>query len=262
MEPASVNQIDKKLVEESFRASGPTYEEKAVVQKVISRQLVTYLGASARRTFNKAIEIGCCTGYLTEFLCHRFGVKEIYVNDLVSDFCYQTCQRLQVSDCTLNPLALPGDIEAIELPLGVDLVVSSSTLQWMNDLTGLLDRIHASLNKDGYIAFSIFGNGTMKEIGELSGRGLQYRSRKYLQKILMARFNLELFTTEVQTLHFPSVRAILRHIQQTGVGGVGKARWTRSKLEKFEMDYQDRFGSEKGLPVSYRSHYIVATKAA
>lgn len=261
MDKCSIQQIDKKLVEDSFRASGPTYEEKAVVQKLISRQLVTYLGAICDQNFISALEIGCCTGYLTEFLCHRFGVKEIYINDLVEAFCQQTCNRLKASDCNLILHPFPGDIESLLLPEGIDLVISSSTLQWMTDLEGLLKRIKCCLNDKGYLAISIFGQGTMKEISSLTGRGLQYCAEETLQEIVTNEFEVELFTTDTNTLYFPSVRSILRHIQQTGVGGVGQSRWTKSSLKSFENQYQLQFGSDKGLPVTYLSHYIVAKKS-
>lgn len=260
MYTASQYQIDKKLVKDSFRASGPTYEDKAVVQKVISRRLVTFLGTTCHSNFASVLEIGCCTGYLTEFLCHRFSVREVYINDLVEDFCIQTHDRLLNCACNLSAHQLPGDIESLRLPSQLDLVISSSTLQWMVDLKGLFERMAKSLNDDGYLAFSIFCPGTMKEINSITGRGLLYHDKEKLKGIVQENFSIELFTNDTHTLYFPSVRAILRHIQQTGVGGLGRTKWTRSSLQEFEHEYRQRYESEKGLPITYCSNYVIAKR--
>lgn len=260
MHSPSKQQIDKELVRESFRASGSTYEDKAVVQKIISRQLVTYLGATCRKGLNSALEIGCCTGYLTELLCNRLGIRVIYLNDLVEDFCTFTNSRLESCNGQLALHMLPGDIESLQLPNGLDLVVSSSTLQWMDDLDSLLKKICSSLNPGGHLAFSIFGPGTMREISEITGRGLLYYDEQSLKKLVLKEFSVELFTSDTHILHFPSVRAVLRHIQQTGVGGLGRTRWTKSTLQQFEYEYKKRFSSEKGLSITYCSNYVVARK--
>lgn len=260
MHTASKHQIDKSLVADSFKASWATYEEKAIVQKVISRQLVSFLGAICRNSFTNALEIGCCTGYMTEALCYKFGIKNIYVNDLVSEFCVQTCERLRKSDCSVDPIPFAGDIESLDLPNKLDLVVSSSTLQWMSDLGGLLERIRLALVSEGYLAFTIFGNGTMREISSITGRGLHYHSEEQLREMVAAIFDVELFTTDTSVLHFPSVRAILRHIQQTGVSGIGRNKWTKSSLTLFEQTYKQRYQDEKGLPLTYSSHYVIAKK--
>ncbi len=112
-------QVDKKLVAESFRASGLTYEGKAVVQQQLSKLLVKMLGDHGGKNYTNILEVGCGTGYLTELLCREFSVETIYINDIVEDFCLKTYDRVGYTSRQVFPL--PGDIEVIELAEGFDL---------------------------------------------------------------------------------------------------------------------------------------------
>jgi hypothetical protein len=62
-------------------------------------------------------------------------------------------------------------------------------------------------------------------------------------------------------IFFPSARAILRHIKSTGVGGLGGGKgWTASRLKMFEQQYQEKFATAQGLPVSYSAITVIAQK--
>ncbi len=75
--------VDKELVAESFRASGVTYEEKAVVQQQLSELLIKMLGDQGGKNYTNILEVGCGTGYLTELLCREFSVETIYMSLLI-----------------------------------------------------------------------------------------------------------------------------------------------------------------------------------
>ncbi len=251
-------QVDKKLVAESFRASGLTYEGKAVVQQQLSKLLVKMLGDHGGKNYTNILEVGCGTGYLTELLCREFSVETIYINDIVEDFCLKTYDRVGYTSRQVFPL--PGDIEVIELAEGFDLVVSSATFQWMSDLKSLMSKIYSSIRPGGYLAFSIFAPGTMEEISSITGAGLPYLDNGELKEIVEEEFQLEFFDTLTTRLYFPSVRAILKHIRQTGVGGVGRSHWTVRSLRDFEDKYRKRYQTAEGLPVSYHATFVVAKR--
>ncbi len=243
--------IDKKRVAENFRASLATYEESAQVQNEIACQLMSYLRDQQEtdRVID-CLEIGCCTGYLAEQMCTRLSVGTYFGNDIVPEFTELTCQRIE-SRCG-RVCALPGDIETVELPDSLDLVISSATFQWIEDLEGLFTRIAAALSPGGVLLFSMFGPGTMHEISSLRGSSLDFPTEEKLQAMLAGNFVPEWFVTCNRVLYFDTVRAILKHIKKTGVGGVGGIRWTRKSLQKFEKGYRDRFATKHGLPVRNR----------
>ena len=52
---------------------------------------------------------------------------------------------------------LIGDVETLELPQQLDMIVSGSALQWMQDLPLLLKRCNDVLTDSGWLCFSTFG---------------------------------------------------------------------------------------------------------
>ena len=267
--------LDKKRVAEHFGSCLETYEDNATVQQEISRQFFNLLSRYEIKEFSKVLEIGCCTGFLTELICSAHEVKTIWLNDIVPEFCVATAERInrlrqdnlpqhdfriKEKEYVKEIHLLPGDIEKTNLPEGLDIVLSSSTFQWLQDLERLFGRIYGCLNEGGILAFSLFGPGTMEEIRLLTGRGLPYLPHSELQKITASFFDIVHIHRERKRIYLPSVRAVLRHIQKTGVGGLGRPGWTISEFRKFENEYRARFETDLGIPVSYVSTFIIARK--
>lgn len=250
--------VDKELVASCFKTSAATYEENAIVQKEISRQLIALLQRYEQISYKRVLEVGCCTGNLTHILSDSLSIGVIYVNDLIAEFCNVTKNR--IDELVGRVITLPGDIEKNILPPNLDLVISSSTFQWMVDLPGLLKNLAKVLNPTGHLAFSIFSPGTMEEISSLSGRGLTYHTNDQLVEMLINHFQVLSIHSETRRLYFPSFRAVLRHIRQTGVGGVESSRWSLGKLKEFERRYLARYLSEDGLPVTYVATFVLAQK--
>ncbi len=250
--------LDKQLIAASFKASAATYEEHATVQRQISRQLVTFLQALDFVNPARVLEIGCCTGILTELLVGQLHINTLYLNDIVEEFCTTTGER--VAQSVVHVESLPGDIEKCSLPEELDLVVSSATFQWIVDLPALFASIHRVLRADGYLVFSIFGPGTMGEISELTDRSLPYHSTDSLQRMLSDRFRIISLQSETRKIYFPTVREVLLHIRHTGVGGLGRSKWLQGRFKEFTRQYRSRFASERGFPVTYASTFVVAEK--
>ncbi len=258
MEKGHLDHLDKGLVAGCFKASAATYENSAIVQKEISRQLIAILQRFSHVGYSRVLEVGCCTGNLTEMLSESAPLHNLFINDLVPDFCTFTEKRIAEQVGQVH--ALPGDIEKTVLPKNLDLVISSSTFQWMVDLPGLMGNIASALNDKGHLAFSIFSPGTMEEIKALTGRGLRYHANEELAAMLADHFQVLSIHSETRRLFFPSVMAILRHIRLTGVGGLDRKKWSFRKLKDFERRYVEQYFSEDGLPVTYVSTFVIAEK--
>jgi malonyl-CoA O-methyltransferase len=258
LEKGYSDHLDKEHVAGCFRASAVTYEKSAIVQKEISRQLIAILQRFSQVDYSRVLEVGCCTGNLTEMLSESAHIDNLFINDLVPDFCTFTEDRIAEQVGQVH--ALPGDIEKIVLPKSLDLVISSSTFQWMVDVSALMGNIASALNDKGYLVFSIFSPGTMGEIKALTGRGLRYHSNEELVEMLAADFQVLSIHSETRRLFFPSVRAILRHIRLTGVGGLNRNAWDFRTLKDFERRYVQQYFSEDGLPVTYVSTFVIAEK--
>ncbi len=258
MKAPHLQKLDKQLIAESFKASAETYENNAFVQQGIGRKLVRYLQDIDSIDYKKVLEIGCCTGILTEHLVGINKINTLYLNDIVPEFCSTT--SIRVAERVGRVELMPGDIEKCPLPVDLGLIVSSATFQWISDLPALIGKIHGALHDNGYLVFSIFGPGTMREISELTGRSLQYFSEANLSEMLHDIFHIKLLQSETEQIYFPTVREVLKHIRQTGVGGVGRSKWMPGKFKVFEKQYLNRFSSDKGLSVTYASTFVVARK--
>ncbi len=250
--------LDKHRIASCFEASAATYGKSAQVQKEISAQLIDFLGRYEDIHFSNVLEIGCCTGILTELLCDTTRIDTLYLNDIVNKFCMETGRNTKDKVGCLKTLS--GDIETLSLPENLDLVISSSTFQWIEDLARLLRNIHQSLKAGGYVAFSLFSPGTMAEIAEITGNSLYYHSNEALTQMVENGFDIVCNHTEKKCIYFTTVMGVLRHIQETGVGGITRQTWTKKKHREFENRYMTSYGSTKGIPVSYVSSFIIARK--
>jgi len=251
--------LDKKKIGRCFRRAHASYDEHGVVQKKIDEELVNLLAMYPQISYQRVLEVGCCTGVLTEELCKRFPVGKLFLNDLVPEFQQTVINRIDVGS-SQEIVPFFGDIEQLSLPDNLDLVVSSSTFQWLEDLDAFFNKVAVSLNNNGYLVFSLFGPGTLKEFKQLTGIGLHYYEPDALVKKLEIEFELKLVKSRQEKLFFPTPYRLLKHFQATGIGGVSEYRWSSKGLKKFNKQYKEMFGTADGVPVSYVSTIFVATK--
>jgi malonyl-CoA O-methyltransferase len=251
--------LDKDNIARCFRRSLPTYDEAAIVQNRLAAHLLEMLQSLPDSAFRSVLEIGCCTGGLTEMLCREKPVTSLFLNDLVPEFEDVVLRRLeQYNSVELNSCF--GDIEKVDLPEELSLVLSGATLQWLSDLPSFFNRLGRELEPGTYLAFSLFGPGTLKEFSHLTSVELNYYPHSQITAMLEEDFFLECDDHCQEQLFFPSVREIMDHIRATGVGGVSEYRWNKDSLRRFTDGYQKEFGGERGLPVSYVSSCFVARR--
>lgn len=251
--------LDKDRIARCFLRSIHSYDTAAQVQNKLVGRLMQSLQSLPDSTFTSILEIGCCTGTLTEKLCSERPVQKLYCNDLVPEFEEVLQTRLSGnSSVQFHPWF--GDIETLALPSELSLVISGATFQWLSDPHSFLKRLGRELAPGACLAFSLFGPGTLKEFSRLTEVELEYVSDEALTEILNADFEILHYEKFQDRLFFPTVREILVHIRDTGVGGVSEYKWSKQALKEFEKGYRKTFGSDKGLPVSYSSSCFVARR--
>ncbi|MBJ8438363.1 malonyl-[acyl-carrier protein] O-methyltransferase BioC [Acinetobacter lactucae] len=245
--------LNKNLVAQRFAKAGQSYSEHAVVQKKICQNLTRLLQQFCPRTMSRVFEIGCGSGNLTRLITASFQIEELILNDLYADV-----QQHFNSHESLKWLI--GDVETLDLPQQLDMIVSGSALQWMQDLPRLLEHCTASLVDQGWLCFSTFGPKNLFEIKELTGQGLSYWSvENWNRALTQAGFEiLHLSESETQ-LYFDSPKAVLQHLKATGVTATAQHRWTKQTLQQFYQDY-DRFKHAEGYSLTYHPIYCIARR--
>ncbi|ADW16200.1 biotin biosynthesis protein BioC [Desulfobulbus propionicus DSM 2032] len=249
---------DKKLIKLRFEQAAATYEQQATVQHRVADRLLGLLNDSAPGvTPEQILEIGCCTGLLTEKVLERYpSIQQLTVSDLVAAFEQCVCRKagLRVDNITF----LAGDIETIRLPARYDLIISSSTLHWVHDLPALCAKLHRHLQPQGTLAFSLYGKDNLAEIRAVTGVGLAYRNLDQLRTVVAERFDILAAEETRETLWYPDPIAVLQHLRATGVNSIGQRPWTRRQVNAFSHAYRDRFSGQQGVRLTYHPMFIVA----
>lgn len=248
--------LNKALVAQRFAKAGQSYVEHAVVQKQISAQLFEYLKVYCPQSLDSVLEIGCGSGNLTHLVESYFQVEQLFLNDLYADV-DQHFLNLKHADWLI------GDIEQLTLPPSLDAVISSSALQWMINLSALLQRIYAALKPNAYFGFSTFGPDNLTEIKQLTGQGLNYVGLESLKRQLEQQgFEILLIQQDHKQVYFDHPKSVLQHLKATGVTATAQShRWTKQSLQQFYSDYQ-QFYDEQGFRLTYHPIYVIARRTA
>ena len=251
-------QPDKGKIRQRFARAAATYDRQAVVQQEVAARLLRLLARHTGGPPRRVLEIGCCTGILTAGLIRQYpGITDLYVNDLVPQFEPLVAARIPPG---VRLEFLGGDIEAMALPDALDLVISSSTLHWLENLPALLDRLHDRMARHATLCFSIYGPGNLRELRELTGIGLDYRSLAELRQMLAQRFSVVSCEEELLTHLCPNPLALLQHLRQTGVNALATVPWSRPRLGDFIRQYEHRFACQGGVGLTYHPVYCLARK--
>jgi len=253
--------IDKELVRERFSRTLRSYAANAVVQKAMARELIDMICLEKQPpVFDWVLEVGSGSGLLLNELLSRCSVKDYYANDLVEESL--PCLRQVIARYPVEKFHfLAGDIESLDvLPVSLDLVVSSATLQWLDDLDDFFRKISDHLRPGGIFAFSTFGTSNMREIASIEDVGLSYHSLGELEILASRYFELLSSREEEQRLEFSTPVDVLHHIRKTGVNGLLRRSWTKSRYQHFIAEYQRLFPCEKGVYLTYHPLYCCLKK--
>lgn len=250
--------IDKLKIADSFLKSIATYEQNSQAQEIAAETLLTLCTPLLPEKLKNVLEVGCGTGLLTRKFVKEFEIENLVLSDLSAGIC-NYCKE-QVSDSVKNIEYLVGDIEKVTFPKNCDMIISSSSLQWLEDIDTFFEQCAHCLRSNSYLVLSMFGSGTMQEITELTGKGLRYSSKAQVIENVEKYFKIERAEEVNNKLFFNSVKEIVKHIRQTGVAGVKQSPLTVAQYKKFEKDYERFFSTEAGLPVSYNSIFVIARK--
>lgn len=251
-------QINKARIQKCFAGAASTYDSQAVIQLKMAEKLLHLLKKHLRRQPDRILEIGCCTGLLSAGIYdYLSGFSSLYLNDLVPDFEPMVAGRL---DHDPRLVYLSGDIEKIELPARLDLVISSSTLHWLENLPALTQKLAAVMTPEATLCFSIYGPANLRQLRELTGIGLDYKPLAELKSIVGLFFDIIECGEETIDLSFPDPLALLKHLRETGVTGLKTVPWTKSRLERFRQEYRTRFSRGNKVELTYHPIYILARR--
>ncbi|WP_300514701.1 methyltransferase domain-containing protein [Aliiroseovarius sp.] len=244
-------------VQRSFSRSFDSYHGAADQQVWVAEHLVAALrDAEAPGYFARAFEFGCGTGHLTRALMESITFDRLTLNDLMPE--------ARATAEAHGAEFLPGDAEALTWPTPLDLVVSASTIQWLENPERILRKAATQLAPGGWLAVSGFGPDQYRELSRLGSkaRAPGLCTPEALAKAVSGALDVVATGEVLRQQLFPTPLDVLRHLRHTGVNARAQGAWSKSRLARFIADYDRAFGTEDGVSLTYHPVWIVAHKPA
>lgn len=247
--------VDKELVARRFADASSTYDTNASVQQMAASGLWSrtagYLDLSC--TFGNVLEVGAGSGMLTRMYAGALKMKSLRLWDLaplasdaIPDF----------AEC----VTCDAEVEVENLqPGSVDLLLSSSTLQWFHSPGKFLRKAAKALSSGGTMALMFYAQGTCRELAVAGGISLAYPDAEGMADILAASgMRIDHVHVEEITKIFDTPRDALMHLRSTGVNALGRnsraGAAALSLLRHYPLDSGGR------APLTFVTAYIIATK--
>ncbi len=244
--------MNKELIKKRFGRKLKEYNENARIQKRMAEKLISMLSQTKKESPSDILEIGCGTGLLTEYSVNNLSYKTYTAIDIVPD-----CEEY-IKSINNEIKFVSGDIEEyiVSDNKKYDLIISNAALQWIDDLTDFVEKLTYKLNDGGTLLFSSFGIENFREIFFVTGKTLNYLSKKqYEEKLEKYK---PLIEEEAWIMAFKTPQEVLKHIQNTGVNALSSEVWTKRDLINFEKEYNGFCANRPTL--TYNPIYIKIQK--
>ncbi|WP_462324833.1 methyltransferase domain-containing protein [Desulfoplanes sp.] len=250
----------KARIKNAFDRASRSYEKWALVQRDVALDCA---GLVAERTYDNVLEIGSGAGFLTTHLASRINPRVYLALDLAHGMAIKP-----VFSSLSHVFPLVGDGENPPLlPECVDLLVSSSSLQWYLEPERSIPDNMALLRPGGDFAIALFVEGTMRELGDVSrdtgfASVFPMRSAAYYERIMAGIGGISWESrTRTRMIHYESVKAFLRAHQGTGAGATpNMGRVGRRRYADFCREYAARYKDGEGIRATYEVVYLYGRK--
>jgi malonyl-CoA O-methyltransferase len=266
--------IDKRRVRGAFGKQAAEYDSHAFVQQRVITRFLDKLRNEELASGNY-LDIGAGSGMLLRALRSLYrdgfgvGIDLSVGMSILADDVLKPDQRTKV---------LTADAEHLPFAAAAfDLVVSTSTFQWLTDLGSAFEEAFRVLKPGGIFSFALFGEQTLHELRSsyrraLSsiGQGESDHTHKFfcLQDVGAALeksgFIACRAVSELDTEMHDDVSDLLRSLKRIGAGNASPRapRGLSGKMVMLEMmaRYRLEFGRESGVPATYEIIYGMGEK--
>lgn len=218
--------MNPKLIKKQFEKSFETYDENAIVQRILAEILSTRV-AEIRSEYENILELGSGTGLLTKENAKNMKFKNYFANDLVEK------SEKSVKNIIPNVRFYLGNALKIKPEQKFDLIISNAMFQWFENLDRVCENFIPMLNKGGIFAFTTFAPDNYKEIADLTGLSLDYKSLDEVETVCGKYFEVLHKEEYKQTLEFSTPLELLAHMKNTGVNSLTSKHWTIKEVKDF-----------------------------
>lgn len=207
---------------DEFSKRANSYKEHNIIQKKVVKHLIKNIQSKPK----KILDLGCGNGAVYELI--SWDIDKFVGVDKATNM------------CTLHPShkciqLINEDFETLKFEK-LDMVISSSALQWAKDLDSLFQKISSNTDE---IAFSIFCDGTFQTIYEIANLKPFLPNQHKLVALLNQYFE---FKHEVlhYKLEFEDNLSKFRYIKNSGVSG-GERKLSFKETKKLIAEYPHKY---------------------
>ena len=207
-----------------FQRFAKTYDKYALIQARVAKIVADKISGN----FSHIVEFGCGSG----------GFFNAYKKPFTSYLAIDAASEMVAIHPIVNGVeTMVGSFDESKLfellkKREFDLIVSTSSLQWSQNLDWTLSQI-ASFKKP--VALSLFTSGTFKTLHSIAGVSSPIRSKEETIMLLQKHFDIKIDTIWFR-LYFSDKLSMLRYIKQSGISG-GQRRLNITQTRKILRDY-------------------------
>jgi malonyl-CoA O-methyltransferase len=266
--------IDRRRVKAAFHRQSGDYDSHSLVQQRVVARLLEQVQREVGQS-QRILDVGAGTGRLLAGL-HRLYPHALTVGaDLAFGMCRTARDNLLES---VDVYLLNSDAEQLPIAEGVfDLVISTSTYQWLSHLETAFREAYRVLAPGGVFCFALFGELTLFELkssyrqalGSEKRRG-EDRSHNFFSAAEVedalgeSGFSRKRVDTEREVEFHLDVPELLRSLKRIGAGNAAPVAERGLAERRVMLDmmatYRREYGSTEGIPATYEVVYGIGWK--
>eukprot|EP00501_MAST-03F_sp_TOSAG23-6_P002341 GSMAST32.ASY1.ANO1.2443.1 assembled CDS len=232
---------DHKRMQRDRAASSPRAEAFDYLKDYVALSLVERLD-DLSRDFPMAVDVGCNAGHCLKYLGEHANIDAKEREGLRKSFSEDDERTF---NCDHRAAFVVGDEETLPLQENsCDLILSSMSLHWINDLPGALHQIHNALKPNGVFLAAMVGGATLNELrmsfvaaeqerdGGVSPRTSPLAQVSDVGSLLVdAGFALPTVDTELVHCNYEDAVSLWEHLQAMGDSNSSLGRMMSNKRE-------------------------------
>lgn len=247
----------------AFGRRASAYAGNASLQIALLRRLVPAIVRLFRVSGGPWADLGCGVGVLSD-LIKEHGVRQPAIVETDLSFEVLTFIRAHKNN---DRMTVQADIARPPFkPEALKGVVAASVFQWCENPGRAIIKTLEVLGNHGYCVFSIFVDGSFKELFTLrSAFGMDVPvmcpdPEKVQELFSRAHCTLLEQTIFSTTMFFPDALTLLKNLSDLGGTATAGKKLNRSELGDFCRMYESRYRTSAGVPLSYKTLIGVCRK--
>lgn len=217
--------FDKKIITKNFSRGAKNYDEASEIQALSAKNLIT-LASPFIFDNSRILDLGSGTSFIAKNLFDKKNLQ-IFEIDLSHEMLKSWTPKPK------NIFSIQSDIE--KLPFrknSFDVIISSFSLQWINNFSENFSRFSELLKPNGILAFAIPTDESLHELKAAQTFNINdFPHFENLRNLLKNNFEEKIFSQEILKQEFANGLEALKSIKKIGANYSNKSPKKISKLQ-------------------------------